>query len=134
MRTQADLNRLHDEVVAKYPGGLTKVQFRIVTLESADEDDDGRVYPPSLANFCQVQSWLMELAFMDGLLTHWDDGSGLPAMHQPMRYKITDKGRAWLKEHYDANADLAGSLGEGYRAIRERVANGGPAWTPKGGE
>jgi hypothetical protein len=32
---------------------------------------------------------------------------------------------------YDAQADLAGSIGEGFSAIRERQANGGPGWTPK---
>lgn len=32
---------------------------------------------------------------------------------------------------YDAQADLAGSIKEGFGAIRERVANGGPGWTPK---
>lgn len=29
---------------------------------------------------------------------------------------------------YDARADLAGSINEGFRAIRERVAAGGPGW------
>jgi DNA N-6-adenine-methyltransferase (Dam) len=32
---------------------------------------------------------------------------------------------------YDAADDFAKSLEEGYRAIRERVAAGGPGWTPK---
>lgn len=32
---------------------------------------------------------------------------------------------------YDAQDDLAKSLDEGYRTIRERVANGGPTWVPK---
>ena len=32
---------------------------------------------------------------------------------------------------YDADKDMAGSLEEGYRAIRERVAAGGPGWKPK---
>jgi hypothetical protein len=31
---------------------------------------------------------------------------------------------------YDANRDFAGSLNEGYRAIRERTAAGGPGWEP----
>jgi N6-adenosine-specific RNA methylase IME4 len=38
----------------------------------------------------------------------------------------TDKFRA-----YDGNDDFAKSLEEGYRAIRERVAAGGPGWIPK---
>lgn len=32
---------------------------------------------------------------------------------------------------YDAGADFAGSLNEGYAAIRTRVANGGEPWQPK---
>lgn len=32
---------------------------------------------------------------------------------------------------YDGQADFAGSLDEGYAAIRERVAAGGEGWTPK---
>lgn len=36
-----------------------------------------------------------------------------------------------LFDTYDAQDDLAKSLDEGYRAIRNRVAAGGPAWEPK---
>ena len=32
---------------------------------------------------------------------------------------------------YDGQKDLAGSIDEGFRTIRERVAAGGPGWTPK---
>lgn len=32
---------------------------------------------------------------------------------------------------YDADKDLAGSLDVGYAAIRERMAAGGPGWTPR---
>lgn len=32
---------------------------------------------------------------------------------------------------YDAQADFAGSLNEGYATIRERMANGGPGWERK---
>lgn len=32
---------------------------------------------------------------------------------------------------YDANKDFAGSLQDGYSAIKERVAAGGPGWEPK---
>jgi N6-adenosine-specific RNA methylase IME4 len=35
------------------------------------------------------------------------------------------------KPKYDAEDDFAKSLEEGYRAIRERVAAGGPKWVPK---
>jgi len=39
----------------------------------------------------------------------------------------TDK----FEPEYDAQDDFAKSLEEGYRAIRERVAAGGPGWVPK---
>lgn len=100
MRTEADLDKLHDDVVARYPGGMTPEQFRIATLESADDDDEGRVYPPSVscANQPLIQQSLLIGMWMDKLLDHYDDKSGRPQMHQPMHYRITDAGRAWLKE------------------------------------
>ena len=36
-----------------------------------------------------------------------------------------------FEPEYDAHDDFAKSLDEGYRAIRERVAAGGPKWVPK---
>jgi len=33
-------------------------------------------------------------------------------------------------DDYDAAADFAGSIAECYRAIRERMARGGPPWVP----
>jgi hypothetical protein len=36
-----------------------------------------------------------------------------------------------FETEYDAQDDFAKSLEEGYRAIRERVAAGGPKWVPK---
>jgi hypothetical protein len=32
---------------------------------------------------------------------------------------------------YDADEDFAKSIDVAYEAVRERVANGGPPWTPK---
>ena len=34
-------------------------------------------------------------------------------------------------DKYNGQKDLAGSIDEGFRAIRERVANGGDGWSPK---
>jgi len=34
-------------------------------------------------------------------------------------------------DDYDAAADFGGSLNECYRAIRERMAQGGPPWVPQ---
>lgn len=98
-KSDAELDAMHEAIVARYPGGLTPQQYRQVILESADEDDDGRVYPHSISvqgdPLYQV-SFLMRMWF-DGLLEHWDDGSGRPQKHQPMNHKITDKGREWLR-------------------------------------
>jgi len=33
-------------------------------------------------------------------------------------------------DDYDAAKDFAGSIEECYRAIRERIARGGPPWVP----
>jgi len=35
-----------------------------------------------------------------------------------------------VDDDYDAAADFAGSIAECYRAIRERIARGGPPWVP----
>lgn len=35
---------------------------------------------------------------------------------------------------YDGQDDMAKSIAEGFRVIRERVANGGPGWSPKSTE
>ena len=32
------------------------------------------------------------------------------------------------RDEYDKNADLSGSIKDGFAAIRERVADGGPGW------
>lgn len=48
-----------------------------------------------------------------------------------LRLAESNYGRRELFDNYDADKDFAGSLNEGYRAIRERVAAGGPGWTPK---
>jgi hypothetical protein len=36
-----------------------------------------------------------------------------------------------MSKAYDAQDDFAKSLDVGYAAIRERMAKGGPGWTPK---
>jgi hypothetical protein len=36
-----------------------------------------------------------------------------------------------FEPEYDADKDFADSLNEGYKAIRERMAEGGPGWEPK---
>lgn len=90
MRTDAELDVMHDDVVARYPEGMTPAQYRQVVLESADSE--GRVYPHSIDNYFTKTSLLIGMWF-DGLLTHWDDGSGRPIKQQPSNYRITDKGR-----------------------------------------
>jgi hypothetical protein len=41
--------------------------------------------------------------------------------------------RDWVGERgtYSPRADLAANINECYRVIRERIANGGPGWTPR---
>lgn len=77
----------HAAVVERFPGGLTPTQFKQVTLESADED--GRVYPPSLADYWAAWSLLMGMA-IEGLI-HRRVGPKLPGP-----FYITDKGREML--------------------------------------
>lgn len=86
--TDKEWQKRHDQIVKAYPGGMTAEQYRRVVLESADED--GTVYPHSLANWFHQQSILMSMLF-DGLLctrNRWDE---------PFDWHITDKGRSRLR-------------------------------------
>jgi len=55
----------HEDIVHRFPGGLTPAQFRMLTLESADED--GKLDPPSIADWWTQQSLLMGM-YMEGLI------------------------------------------------------------------
>jgi hypothetical protein len=92
MRGAEELDAMHDAIVKRFPRGLTGEQFTMVTLESADED--GRVYPHSIADWCLQQSLLMGMFMKDGLIA-----PGWRGYHEPMWWKITDKGREWLRAH-----------------------------------
>lgn len=90
MRTPEELDRMHDDVVRRYPGGLTPLQFRIVTLESADEN--GKVYPHSVADWFRRQSMLFAMSWKEGLIESKNRHD------EPYDWRITDKGREWLAE------------------------------------
>ena len=53
------------------------------------------------------------------------------AMRIIAAHGLIEPGVEVSKGNYDPAADLAGSLGEAYRTIRERKRKGGPGWTPK---
>lgn len=79
----------HEDVVRRYPGGLTPAQFRHETLASADED--GKLDPPALADWFTTQGLLIGM-WMDGLIE-----LRRPGRDQPMwPWFITPKGRAAL--------------------------------------
>lgn len=75
-----------NRVAEQFPDGLTPQQFRLVTLESADET--GQVYPPLLADWFAMMSLLIGM-FMDELITR----RAKPDESGP--WFITDKGKAW---------------------------------------
>lgn len=89
MRTAEELDRMHDDVVRRFPSGLTPDQFRLVTLESADED--GKVYPHSIADVLLQHSMLLHMAVKDGLIDNRGGG-----YNKPYDWHITQKGRDWL--------------------------------------
>jgi hypothetical protein len=88
-RTEADLDQMHENVIARFPGGVTPKQFYLVTLESAD--DDGRVYPHSILDVFKQHSLLLGM-MMDGLIVNRGRG-----YNSPYEWHITDQGRAWLE-------------------------------------
>jgi hypothetical protein len=80
--------KMHAEVVAKYPNGLTPKQFRYLTLSRTDED--GCVEVPSIQDWWAAQSMIMGMC-IEGLITRKcrRDEKG--------PYYITDKGREALR-------------------------------------
>ena len=77
----------HEDVVRRYPGGLTPRQFRHETLASAD--DGGKLDPPALADWFKQKSLLIGM-WMDGLIELRGKGRD-----QPMGpWFITGKGRS----------------------------------------
>jgi hypothetical protein len=82
---------MHDEVVARFPAGLTRGQFKLVTLESADEED-GRVYPPSVADGVMATHSLMMALWLHDKVVE----PGWRGYDVPMWWKITQTGRDWV--------------------------------------
>ena len=92
MRTDAELDALHESLVAKYPGGLTIAQFKQCVLESAD--DEGRVYPPSVQGFSVIpHSILMSMVLRDKTIE-----PGWTRPDQPEWFRITEAGRRALAQ------------------------------------
>lgn len=85
--SEAELDARHEAAVARFPGGMTPAQYRRVVLESADEN--GRVYPHSLADYFLQMSLLMGM-MMDGLIQHRG------GYHVPFDWHITETGRSAL--------------------------------------
>jgi hypothetical protein len=55
----------HADIMKRFPVGITPAQFRMLTLESADQD--GKIDPPSVADWFAAQSILIAM-WMDGLI------------------------------------------------------------------
>lgn len=86
--TEEQLDKRYDEIVARYPDGISGVQFRQIALESADED--GRIYPHPVAGMIGY-SLLMRM-WLDG---HIENRGG--GYNKPFKWHITDKGREFAR-------------------------------------
>jgi len=82
-----DKDARHAEIVALFPAGLTPKQFRTLTLKSADED--GKLDPPSLADWWATQSLLIGM-YINGLIEKRGTG---PQWNRGGPWYITEKGR-----------------------------------------
>jgi len=87
--TDEERDRRHEDVVRRFPGGLSWEQYVFCVLESARDDDD-LVDPPSVVGTTFDHFSRMMRLFMDGLVDHRD------SYHKPIRWRITKKGRAVL--------------------------------------
>lgn len=85
--TEEQLDARYDEIVAKYPNGLTFKQFVQIALESADED--GRIYPHPVGTWMDRQSLMMRM-FFDGFVCR------RARRNEPGPWYITDKGREYV--------------------------------------
>lgn len=85
--TQSELDARHDEIVARYPGGLTYKQWRRIALESAREDDV--VHPHPVGDFSVRTSLMIKL-----LLEGYVERRCRPDEVGP--WYITKAGRAFL--------------------------------------
>lgn len=93
LRSESEIDALHEKIVERFPDGLNYEQFKIVTLETADED--GRVYPPPLV---EMNTFRMVLKMaLDGLLTYRG------THHTPYvpNHFISAKGRDWIAARTD---------------------------------
>jgi hypothetical protein len=67
MRTEPEINALHEAIRYRFPCGLSYEQFKLVTLETAD--DEGRVYPPPLLEM-ETFRMLTKMSLFDKLLDY----------------------------------------------------------------
>lgn len=77
----------HEDVVRRYPGGLSPAQFRHEALASADED--GKLAPPALADWWTRTSLLIGM-YMEGLIEQRGPGR---AYERTGPYYLTEAGR-----------------------------------------
>lgn len=80
----------HEDVLRRYPAGLTVEQFRHETLMSADAD--GKLDPPSITDGLTREGLLICMS-IDGLIKNYKN----PVMH-PGDWRITDEGRAAIQK------------------------------------
>jgi hypothetical protein len=89
----------------------------------------GRFWYPRTENYGRSEIRYFPLAAMHKVGTLMpDEASDLKQLSR--RDEAYNSGKQ-LPLLYDGPKDLARSISEGFRAIRERMANGGPGWEPK---
>lgn len=84
----AHQDRVQDDALARYPNGLTTAEFKLVTLQSADED--GRLYPLNIG--LRTFGVMVEMHIKDKTVE-----PGWQGHHEPCWWRITDAGRAAAK-------------------------------------
>lgn len=84
--TDEERDRRHEEVMRRFPGGLSWEQFVYCTLESARDEGDLIEFPSLTINQLDSHSLALRM-FMDGLIV------SRGGYHSPLRWRITRKGR-----------------------------------------
>lgn len=90
MKTDSEIEAMHQPIRVRYPNGLSYDEFKIETLQTADEE--GRVYPLPLANMGTFQ-FVTRMSMIDKVL----DYRG--THHTPLipNHFINDNGREFLR-------------------------------------
>lgn len=98
--TNEERDNRHEEVMRRFPGGLSWDQFVYCTLESARDDSDLVEFPSLVGDIFSYHRRTFKM-FMDGLIVSREGHKA------PMLWRITEQGKLRLAEMKAAHPEWA---------------------------